>query len=77
MAHSHHFTHSAVTLNVRVPPEVRDQLEELADATGRTKSFLAAEAIECYRAMHARQAKSIEKASKRTASKPNFSNIKK
>lgn len=49
MSHSH----PAITLSVRVPPESRDQLEELANATGRSKSFLAADAIECYLAINA------------------------
>lgn len=52
----------AVTLSVRVPPKVRDQLEDLADVTGRTKSFLAAEAIENYLATQAWQVKAIKKA---------------
>lgn len=68
MPHSHHSTNS-VTLSIRVQPEIRDQLEELADATGRTKSFLAAEAIECYIATHAWQVRSIEKAIKKADNK--------
>ena len=43
-----HSEHPAVTLSVRIQPEIREQLEDLADARGRTKSFLAAEAIEYY-----------------------------
>lgn len=57
-----HLEHPAVTLSVRVPPEMRDQLEELADATGRTKSFLAAEAIRSYLAIQTWQIVSITKA---------------
>ena len=45
----------AVTLSVRVPPEVREQLDQLSDATGRTKSFLASEAIAHYLATQAWQ----------------------
>jgi predicted transcriptional regulator len=69
MPHSHHSSHPAVTLSVRVPSEARDQLEELAHATGRTKSFLAAEAIEHYLATHAWQVKAIEKSVKKANSK--------
>ena len=57
-----HSESPAVTLSVRVPPEIRDQLEDLADVTGRTKSFLAAEAIENYLATQAWQVKAIKKA---------------
>ena len=59
----------AVTLSVRIPPEVRDQLEELSDATGRTKSFLAAEAIESYLATQAWQVTAIENAVTKANSK--------
>jgi RHH-type transcriptional regulator, rel operon repressor / antitoxin RelB len=65
MAHSN----PAVTLSVRIPPEVRDQLEELSDATGRTKSFLAAEAIESYLAIQAWQVQAIKKAVKKANNK--------
>jgi len=33
------------TLSVRIPAELRDQLEKLAGATGQTKSFFALEAL--------------------------------
>lgn len=59
----------AVTLSVRVSPEMRAQLEELSDATGRTKSFLAAEAIKNYLATQAWQINSIKKAVKKANSK--------
>jgi len=59
----------AVTLSVRILPQVRDQLDELSDATGRTKSFLAAEAIENYLATQAWQVKAIKKAVKKANSK--------
>ena len=45
--------------------EIRDELEELADVTGRTKSFLAAEAIASYLAAQAWQIKAVEKAVKK------------
>ena len=38
----------ATTLSIRIKPKSRDQLELLAKATGRTRSFLAVEAIEQY-----------------------------
>ncbi len=69
MPHSHHSEKPAVTLSVRVSTKARDQLEDLADATGRTKSFLAAEAIEYYLEAHAWQVKSIEKSVKKANSK--------
>ena len=65
MAHSN----PAITLSVRIPPEMREQLEELSDATGRTKSFLAAEAIEGYLAVQAWQVKAIKAAVKKANSK--------
>lgn len=61
--------HPAVTLSVRIPPEIKDQLETLADATGRTKSFLAAEAIEYYLTAQAWQVKAVKKAVKKANSK--------
>ena len=39
---------SSTTLTVRVGPTVRKRLEKLAKYTGRTRSFLAAEAINEY-----------------------------
>jgi RHH-type transcriptional regulator, rel operon repressor / antitoxin RelB len=69
MPHSHNLSHPTVTLSVRIPPESRDQLEELANATGRSKSFLTAEAIEYYLAMHSWQIKVIEKSIKKADSK--------
>ena len=65
MAHSN----PAVTLSVRIPPEMRDQLEELCEATVRTKSFLAAEAIEGYLAVQAWQVQAIKTAVKKANSK--------
>lgn len=59
----------AVTLSVRILPQIRDQLDELSDATGRTKSFLAAQAIENYLATQAWQVKAIKKALKKSNSK--------
>lgn len=39
---------SSATLTVRLSPELKDRLGLLAENTDRTKSFLAAEAIERY-----------------------------
>jgi predicted transcriptional regulator len=39
---------ASTTLTVRLPPEVKDRLGELAARTQRTKSFLAGEAIAGY-----------------------------
>lgn len=64
-----HSQYLAVPLSVRVPPEVRDELEALADATGRTKSFLAAEAIRTYLLAQTWQVKAIERAVKKADSK--------
>lgn len=64
-----HSQHLAVPLSVRVSPEVRDELEALADATGRTKSFLAAEAIRTYLLAQVWQIKAVEKAVKRANNK--------
>jgi len=69
MTHSPHQQRPAITLSIRIQSEVRDQLEELANATGRTKSFLAAEAIEHYLETHAWQVKAIEKSVKKANSK--------
>src|ERR1700733_4494520 len=69
MPHSYNQSHPGVTLSVRIPPESRDQLEELANATGRSKSFLAAEAIQYYLTMHSWQVNAIEKSIKKADSK--------
>lgn len=42
---------SSRTISVRVSPEVEDRLARLAAATSRSKSYLAAEAIEEYLAL--------------------------
>ena len=69
MSHTTNSSNPAVTLSVRIPSEARNQLEELAHSTGRTKSFLAAEAIEYYLATQHWQIKAIEKAVKKADSK--------
>ena len=61
--------HPATTLSIRVPEKIRKQLEDLANATGRTKSFHAAEAIEQYLVVQDWQVKGIEQAVKKANSK--------
>jgi predicted transcriptional regulator len=39
---------SSTTFTVRVEPEVKKRLEKLAKSTGRSRSFLAAEALNEY-----------------------------
>ncbi len=63
----------AVTLSLRISTQIRDSLEELSDATGRTKSFLAAEAIHQYLSTQAWQVKAIKTAiQKADSDKANF-----
>ena len=49
------------TMTIRIPSGVLSQLEKLADATGRTKSFLALEAIQSYLELEAWQIEEIKK----------------
>lgn len=68
-----HQNHPAVTLSIRVTPEIRDQLDNLSDATKRTKSFLAAQAIESYLATQIWQINAIKKSIiKADSKKANF-----
>lgn len=39
---------ATATISVRIPRQLRERLEQLASATGRTKSYLAAEALQGY-----------------------------
>ena len=52
----------SATLTVRVPVELKDDLARLAEATRRTSSFLAAEAIAAYVARQLEIVESVEKA---------------
>jgi predicted transcriptional regulator len=52
---------STPSLSVRLPAEMLEQLERLAESTGRTKSFLAAEALRGYLEREAWQIEEIEK----------------
>lgn len=48
------------TLNIRIPTQLHCQLEELTKATGRSKSFLANEALESYLAYQTWQLAQVE-----------------
>lgn len=56
-----------MTLSVRIPQKMQEQLDELAEATGRTRSFLTSEAIENYLSIQAWQVSGIKKADKKEA----------
>ena len=51
---------TAKTINVRVPEALYSQIEALAKATARTKSFLAIEALSSYVSNEAWQIKDIQ-----------------
>ena len=46
--------------SLRLSKKTKDMLQELADATGRTKAFLAQDAIERYLEVESWQIKSIQ-----------------
>jgi predicted transcriptional regulator len=50
----------AEQFSLRLPKGTKDRLQELADATGRTKAFLAQDAIERYLEMEAWQINAIQ-----------------
>lgn len=52
---------NSTTMTIRLTSEVRDKLEKLAQVTGRSKSFLAADAIEVYLATQTWQIEEIQK----------------
>ena len=54
----------SATLTLRIPMEVKDQLDKLADATHRSKSYLAGEAIRQYLDLEAWQVGEIQQALK-------------
>ena len=47
-------------LSLRIPSNTKQRLEELANATGRTKAFLALDAIEKYLEVEAWQISAIK-----------------
>ena len=52
------------TLTLRVPIEMKERLDKLADATNRSKSFLAGEALRQYIDLEAWQIGEIQQALK-------------
>lgn len=50
------------SMSMRLPTELADQLGALAEATGRTKSFLAVQAIQAFVEREAWQVAEIQKA---------------
>jgi predicted transcriptional regulator len=50
------------SMSMRLPQELLTQLEELAEATGRSKSYIATQALREYVALHACQVAEIKKA---------------
>lgn len=64
-----HAQTTTATLSVRILPKIRNQLEKLSEATGRTKSFLASEAIENYLEVQSWQISAIEEAIEQADSK--------
>lgn len=59
----------STTLTVRLPSETRDKLDRLADMTQRSKSFLAAKALDAYAERELEKFRKIE-AQMRTADAP-------
>lgn len=51
-------------LNFRVPSEIKEELEKLAQATGRSKTYLATEALQTYLAEQAWQVEDLKQALK-------------
>ncbi len=50
------------TLSIRIPDEIGEQLEKLAESTGRTRSFLALDALHRYLAQEAWQTQAVQTA---------------
>ena len=53
---------SSTTVSVRINPAIKRRLEKLAKSTGRSRSFLAAEAINEYLELNEWQVAGIQKA---------------
>jgi RHH-type rel operon transcriptional repressor/antitoxin RelB len=53
-----------IMLNFRVPPDIKEQLDKLAQATGRSKTTLAIEALRSYLEEQAWQIAEIQEAIK-------------
>lgn len=54
----------SATMTIRLEPELKDRLDQLAEATHRSKSFLAAEAIRDFIEVNEWQIKEIKNAIK-------------
>jgi predicted transcriptional regulator len=52
---------ATTTMTIRLPTEMKAQLEELAHATGRNKTFLAQEALRQYLEVESWQIASIQR----------------
>jgi predicted transcriptional regulator len=62
---THHYTEFSMSvMSLRIPDEIADTLANLAKATGRTKSYLAVDALREYLAREAWQIEEIQKALK-------------
>ncbi len=57
-------TQSTTTMTIRLEPDLKDRLDQLAAATHRSKSFLAAEAIREFIELHEWQIQEIKAAIK-------------
>ncbi len=55
-------------LSIRVPEEISEQLERLAASTGRTRSFLALDALRRYLAQEEWQVRAVQTAVERADS---------
>jgi RHH-type transcriptional regulator, rel operon repressor / antitoxin RelB len=55
-----HISSSTSLLTVRVRPEIADRLQKLSEMTDRSKSYVAAEAIEEYLDIHEWQINAME-----------------
>ena len=53
---------SSTTVSARIDPAIKKRLEKLAKSTGRSRSFLAAEAINDYLELNEWQVAGIQKA---------------
>jgi predicted transcriptional regulator len=57
------------SMSMRLPQELLTQLEELAEATGRSKSYIATQALREYVELHAWQVREIKKALEKAKAK--------
>jgi RHH-type transcriptional regulator, rel operon repressor / antitoxin RelB len=57
-------TRPTTTMTIRIPQEMKEQIEALAHATGRNKSFLAQQALRQYLDLESWQIASIQRGMK-------------